>query len=201
MPMKKFYFPVENKINICPRRLFCNRIVRSSILCEICGGHNRSVFSVPSARRWNQSLPTTPRMTSRNTSRSTTPVSKSVRISPHVSSHSSPLRPSTEFTRPIHSILRRRSVPPNVARFTLPVQPRPAASRGTRDVPLRTLEQLPIPRYYRLYNDVSFRELYHFSRLLDTYLDPNRTSGHNYSSVIRDFALDQQLPSTVTSAA
>ena len=81
------------------------------------------------------------------------------------------------------------------------MEPRPAVSRSVRDAPIRTLEQLPIPRYYRLYNDVSFRELYHFSRLLDTYLDPNRTSGRHYSSVIRDFALDQQLPSTVTSAA
>jgi hypothetical protein len=65
------------------------------------------------------------------------------------------------------------------------------------------LEQFSIPRYYRLYNDVSFREMYNFSRILDTYLDPNRTAtaAKDYSTMVKNFALDQQLPTEVTSAA
>jgi hypothetical protein len=64
------------------------------------------------------------------------------------------------------------------------------------------LEQFSIPRYYRLYNDVSFREMYNFSRILDTYLDSNRTTTTNdYSTMVKNFALDQQLPTEVTSAA
>jgi hypothetical protein len=61
------------------------------------------------------------------------------------------------------------------------------------------LDQFSIPRYYRLYNDVGFREMYNFSRVLDTYLDRNQTS--DYSSMVKNFALEQQLPSSITSAA
>lgn len=56
------------------------------------------------------------------------------------------------------------------------------------------LEQFAIPRYYRLYNDVSFRELFHFSRLLDHYIDPTATNIQNYSTLLKNFALDQPTP-------
>jgi len=62
------------------------------------------------------------------------------------------------------------------------------------------LEQFSIPRYYRLYNDASFREMYNFSRVLDTYLDSSRST-KDYSLMAKSFALDQQLPLEVTSAA
>ena len=48
-----------------------------------------------------------------------------------------------------------------------------------------TLEQFRIPRYYRLYNDVAFREIYNFSRLLDSYV-----GSKDYSSLRKSFALE-----------
>ena len=64
-----------------------------------------------------------------------------------------------------------------------------------------SLEQFSIPRYYRLYTDVSFREMYDFSRILDTYLDPSRSTTTDYSSIVKNYALEQQFPSSITSAA
>ncbi|CAF1537141.1 unnamed protein product [Rotaria sp. Silwood1] len=63
------------------------------------------------------------------------------------------------------------------------------------------LKECNIPRYYRLYNEVSFREVYNFSRLLDAYLNTNRISTKDYSSMIKKFALEQQLPPPITSVA
>jgi hypothetical protein len=73
--------------------------------------------------------------------------------------------------------------------------------RSKVDGELHVLEQFSIPRYYRLYNDVSFREMYNFSRILDTYLDPSRSTTTDYSSIVKHYALQQQLPSSITSAA
>jgi hypothetical protein len=61
------------------------------------------------------------------------------------------------------------------------------------------IEQFDIPRYYRLYTDVGFREVYDFSRILDLYL--NRISSRDYSSIIQNFALDHQLPRPITAVA
>jgi hypothetical protein len=70
------------------------------------------------------------------------------------------------------------------------------------DGKMYVLEQFSIRRYYRLYNDVSFREMCNFSRILDIYLDANRTTTtKDYSTMVKNFALDQQLPPEVTSAA
>ena len=63
------------------------------------------------------------------------------------------------------------------------------------------LEQYNIPRYYRLYDDVSFRDIYNFSRILNAYLDSNRTSTKLYSSMIKNFALEHRLPLPITSTA
>lgn len=102
-------------------------------------------------------------------------------------------------SRPIRSILRSRSVPP-VVRFDKPVEspyfPTPEI-RGNID----DLQQYSIPRYYRLYDDVSFRQMYNFSRMLDGNLASDRISRKTYSSLIKDFALDQQIPSPITSVA
>ena len=48
------------------------------------------------------------------------------------------------------------------------------------------LEEFRIPRYYRLYNDVAFREIYNFSRLLDSYV-----GSKDYASLRKSFALEQ----------
>jgi hypothetical protein len=61
------------------------------------------------------------------------------------------------------------------------------------------LEQSNIPRYYRLYSDAGFREVYDFSRMLDLYL--NRINSRDYSSIIQNFALENQLPRPITAVA
>jgi len=151
--------------------------------------------------RLNQSLPNSPRLLSRNVTRSTTPVSKSVRISTEPISTPTRVHSSTSSSRPLVSILRRSSVP-TIPR-TNKLSDTSHVWRSKVDGQIYVLEQFSIPRYYRLYNDASFREMYKFSRLLDTYLDTNRTTTttKDYSSMIKSFALDQQVPSTVTSAA
>jgi hypothetical protein len=70
--------------------------------------------------------------------------------------------------------------------------------KNTSDGKVYILKQFSIPRYYRLYNDVSFRQVYHFSRILETYL--NRTTPQAYSAIVRNFAVNQQLP-TITIVA
>ncbi len=150
--------------------------------------------------RLNQSLPNSPRLLSRNVTRSTTPVSKSVRISTQSVPPRTRLHSSVSPSRPLVSILRRSTVP------VPPPTSKSAESshvwRSKVDGKMYVLEQFSIPRYYRLYNDVSFREMYNASRVLDIYLDSNRaTTTNDYSAMVKHFALDQQLSTEVTSAA
>lgn len=149
----------------------------------------------------NQSVPNSPRQLSRHSTRSTTPVSKSVRISTQSVPPQTRSQLSTSSTRPIVSILRRGSVPAP----PLPQrEPRQSSYTWKSQVDGETSvsEQFSIPRYYRLYNDAEFREVYNFSRVLDTYLDPNRpTTTNDYSTMVKSFALDHQKSSEVTSAA
>ncbi|CAF5181001.1 unnamed protein product, partial [Rotaria magnacalcarata] len=106
---------------------------------------------------------------------------------------------SRSASRPIVSILRPSSV------LTAPKSNKFSESshvwRTAADGEMYALQQFTIPRYYRLYNDVSFREMYNFSRMLDTYLDSNRTSTKDYSSLVKKFAFEQELMSPVTSIA
>ncbi|CAF1166687.1 unnamed protein product [Rotaria sordida] len=141
--------------------------------------------------RLNQSLPNTSHPLNRCTKRSTTPISKSVRIS------TQPVPPhrSRSVSQPLVSILRHSSVP-DMSRSTKLIESSHIWKSKSND-----LKECDIPRYYRLYNDVSFREVYNFSRLLDTYLATNRISTKDYSSMIKKFALEQQLPSPITSVA
>ncbi|CAF2831824.1 unnamed protein product [Rotaria sp. Silwood2] len=151
--------------------------------------------------RLNQSLPNTPRLLSRCTTRSTTPVSKSVRIS----TQSVPPRNtihcrSRSASRPLVSILRHSSSVPAIPRSTKLVEPT-HIYQSKVDGKIYDLKEFTIPRYYRLYNDVSFREIYNFSRLLDAYLETNRTITKDYSTMIKNFALDHLLPSAITSVS
>ncbi len=148
--------------------------------------------------RLNQSVPSSPHLLSRNVTRSTTPVSKSVRITTESVSPQTHSRPSTSASRPIVSILRRSSVPATPRTNKLVESSH--VWRSKVDGKMYVLEQFSIPRYYRLYNDASFREMYNFSRVLDTYLDSSRST-KDYSLMARNFALDRQLPLEVTSAA
>ncbi len=149
----------------------------------------------------HQSVPNSPRLSSRRVTRSTTPVSKSVRISTQSVPPQTRTRPSTtsSASRPIVSILRHSSVPATPR--SNKVVESSHVWRSKVDGKMYVLEQFSIPRYYRLYNDVSFREMYNFSRILDTYLDPNRTTTKDYATMVKSFALDQQLPTEVTSTA
>lgn len=151
--------------------------------------HDRLLLPRHLPYRLNQSLPSSPRKLSRRSTRSTTPVSKSVRIS----THSVPPRVirSHSPSRPIVSILRRSSVPTQTNQILSSI-----------DVRKSQLTQSSIPRYYRLYNDAEFREVYNISRVLDTYLDPTRPSATNdYSTLAKSFAIDHQIPTQITSAA
>ena len=136
-----------------------------------------------------------PRLLTRNLTRTNHSNRKSVRIS----TAPSPVRvrePSALVTQPIISILRRPT-PTSTSR-----RPRLTETshiwKDETEGKVYVLKQFSIPRYYRLYNDVSFREIYNFSRLLETYL--NRTNLDNYSSIVKHFAIEQQLP-TITSVA
>ncbi|CAF1318490.1 unnamed protein product, partial [Rotaria sp. Silwood1] len=108
-------------------------------------------------------------------------------------------RRSRSASRPLVSILRHSSVP------AIPRPTRLVESshiyKSKVDGKIYDLKEFTIPRYYRLYNDVSFREIYNFSRLLDAYLQTNRTITEDYSKMIKNFALKQQLPSPITSVA
>lgn len=144
----------------------------------------------------NTTLPVSPRLLTRNLTRSNHSTRKSVRIS----TIPDPIRlrePSTLSTQPIVSILRRPVHPPSIIRSSRVTE----ASHVWRDETegkVYILKQFSIPRYYRLYNDVSFREIYNFSRILETYL--HRTTAENYSSIVRQYAVQQQLP-PITSVA
>jgi len=164
---------------------------------------NMNCFSLVSPRQYpyrlpyrlNQSLPTTPRQISRTGTRSTTPISKSVRISTQSTPPNTRLRHSSSGSRPIVSILRRSSAPYTPRSSKLIETPH--VWRSKIDGNVYSLKKFSIPRYYRLYNDVSFREMYNFARIFDTYLTPPR----DYSSLITDYALQQQVLSPITSAA
>ena len=139
--------------------------------------------------------------------RATTPVQKTVRISsmPTRVSSSSPIRqrsPSSKMSpsspRPLVSILRRNSAP--ISPKSSKSSPSLHVWKSKVDGNVYVLEQFSIPRYYRLYNDVSFREIYNFSRALDAYLTPNQINHDNYSSMLKSFALENSSTSSVTGA-
>lgn len=145
--------------------------------------------------RLNSSLPSSPRLLTRNITRTNNSIRKSVRIS----TTPDPIRlrePSTLINQPIVSILRRPTS------TSTPRSSRLAETshiwRDETEGKVYILKQFSIPRYYRLYNDVSFREIYNFSRLLETYF--HGAPSDKYSSIIKHFAIDQQLP-TITSVA
>lgn len=152
--------------------------------------------------RLHRSLPPSPRSSPRPVTCSTASRSKSVRISTQsIPSQPRPRPSPTSTPRPIVSILRRSSIP---APPRMPQQPVVESSHvWTSKVDGKTyvLEQFSIPRYYRLYNDASFREMYQFSRMLDTYLDTNESPMKDYSTMVKNFAVDQQLPSEIPSVA
>jgi hypothetical protein len=136
--------------------------------------------------RSNSLLPNSTRLLTRNLIRSTP---KSVRIS----------------TIPDQIRLREPSIPQPIVPILRRTTPNSTSRRlsetshiwkDNSDGKIYILKQFSIPRYYRLYNDVSFREIYNFSRILNTYV--NRTNSENYSSIIKNFALQQLLP-TLTS--
>ena len=65
------------------------------------------------------------------------------------------------------------------------------------------LEQFNIPRYYRLYHDVNFRQIYNFSRIVHSYLNSNQMNSKDYSTIVKNFALQQQqqqLPTIISAA-
>jgi hypothetical protein len=150
--------------------------------------------------RLNQSVPCSPRLSSRSVTRSRTPTPKSVRISTQSVPPQTRRHPSISPSRPIVSILRRSS-PPTTIRTNKLVES-PHVWRSKVDGQMYVLDQFSIPRYYRLYNDASFREIYNAARIFDIYLNSNRTaSTKDYSAIVKSFALDSQLPPTITSAA
>ena len=125
---------------------------------------------------------------SRAGTRPTTPVSKSVRISTRSMPVSPRTRPSPSVSRPIVSILRRSSIPSA-----------PHVWRSRVDDKVHSLPPMNVPRYYRLYNDASFREMYNISRALDDCMTPERT--RDYASLLTNFVLDQPVPSAIIGAA
>jgi hypothetical protein len=139
--------------------------------------------------RLNQLLPSSPRLLTRNLTRSKNTIPKSIRIS-------TVREPSKPICGPMVSILRRKN--PNLISRSCRFIEASHVWRNESDGKVYILRQFSIPRYYRLYNDVSFREIYNFSRILETFL--NRTTPQIYSSIVRNFALEQQLP-TITSVA
>lgn len=179
------------------KNIFCSRLKQHfHLFCCCC-------LASPCRYRYrlHRSVPNSPRSLTRNVTRSTTPVSKSVRISTQSVPSPTHSRPSpTSTPRPIVSILRRSSVPA-VPRPSQPLVESSHVWTSKVDGKTYVLEQFSIPRYYRLYNDASFREMYQFSRMLDTYLDSNETPRKDYSTMVKNFAVDQQLPSEITSVA
>lgn len=146
--------------------------------------------------RTNQSMPTTPRSTRPNT-RSTTPSQKSVRIlSPTQTLATSTTRQSkSPSSRSINSILRRTDLSQAPRRSTdqTPKPPTSHVWKSKVDGQVYVLDQFSIPRYYRLYNDASFREIYNASRVLDNCLTNKQDNVESYSSFVRSFALEQPL--------
>ncbi|CAF4697537.1 unnamed protein product [Rotaria sp. Silwood1] len=154
--------------------------------------------------RLNQSLISSPRLLTRNVIRSIPSLSKSVRISTNHEyiPNENYLRKQTSslkiLSRPTVSILRRNVSTSTTCSHQL-VEPS-HIWKSNIDGTVYLLEQFSIPRYYRLYNDVTFREIYNFSRLLESYINNSGLTSKDYSSIIKNFALKQQLP-TITSIA
>lgn len=154
--------------------------------------------------RLNETFPQSSRSTPRRASRSTTPTVKSVRITTKKDRIPKQIRFDEETMaksstpRPVVSILRR-SNPSSTSRPRRIVE-KSHIWKNDIDGKVYILDQFSIPRYYRLYNDVSFREVYQFSRLLESYLDPHHRPSEAYASMIKDFALEQRLP-TIRNAA
>jgi len=165
----------------------------------------RNQFRLPF--RLNQSVPESPRLTSRNVSRSTTPTAKtSVRISTKKDRGIKQIRFDEETlvkssnSRPTtRSILRRQSTNSSNTRSRRVVD-KSHIWKNDIDGKVYVLDQFSIPRYYRLYNDVSFREVYQFSRLLESYIERHETANDTYTSLIKEFALEQRLPAVTTVA-
>lgn len=101
-------------------------------------------------------------------------------------------------SRPLVSILRRKDSrsATNSRKIIDPSHVWKSDTDGT----VYILKQFSIPRYYRLYNDVSFRQIYYFSCMLQSYSTHNRITSKDYSSIVKSFAVEQQLP-TITSLA
>ncbi len=160
-------------------------------MCLFLVSPRRYNFRLP--YRLNQSNSYSPRLSTR---------SKSVRISTDndiIPIRKSPsLSKTKSHSRPIVSILRRNNSNSTLQSRRL-VDPS-HIWKSDDDGKIYILDQFSIPRYYRLYNDVSFREVYHFSRLLEPYLQRKRSNSRAYSSIVRNFALNGQLP-TITSVA
>lgn len=147
--------------------------------------------------RSNTTLPASPRLLTRKLIRSNHSTRKSVRIStiPDPIHLREPLK---LITQPIVSILRRPANPPSITFRPQRVTETSHVWRDETEGKVYILKQFSIPRYYRLYNDVSFREMYNFSRMLDTYLTP--TTSDKYSSIVKQYALQRQSP-PITSVA
>ncbi|CAF0758952.1 unnamed protein product [Adineta steineri] len=173
--------------------------------------YNNDQISVPhrtnyrSSRNMNSMVSEFSHYSPRNLSRSILPASKRVRIStndiliPNQADLHEPMLSSSSqsIPRPIVSILRRNNI-----NLTSRLHGSNEISQlGRRDMNRNRsmIDQFTIPRYYRLYNDVGFREVYDFSCVLDSYL--NRTTSQDYSSMIQHFALDHQIPAPIISAA
>ncbi|CAF1129915.1 unnamed protein product [Adineta ricciae] len=148
---------------------------------------------------------------SRKLTRSASPGLKRVRIStddvliPNQTRHREPIKSSKSASRPIVSILRHNSptLPPPPSPTTIQYsRRRRETSEAWRNESNRIglpLDQWSIPRYYRLYNDVGFREVYDFSRTLNSY--SARASPRDYASMVHHYAVDHQLPAAITSPA
>ncbi|CAF0767186.1 unnamed protein product [Adineta steineri] len=172
--------------------------------------YNNDQISVPhrtnyrSSRDTNSMVSEFSHYSPRNLSRSILPASKRVRISttdiliPNQAHLHEPMSSSSQsIPRPIVSILRRNNI-----NLTARLHGSNEISQlGRRDMNKNRsmIDQFTIPRYYRLYNDVGFREVYDFSCVLNSYL--NRTTSQDYSSMIQHFALDHQIPAPIISAA
>lgn len=164
----------------------------------------RNQFRLPF--RLNQSVPESPRLTSRNVSRATTPTAKpSVRTPAKKERVIKQIRFDDETMakssspRPAGSILRRSTTNASNARSRRLVD-KSHIWKNDVDGKVYILDQFSIPRYYRLYNDASFREVYQFSRLLESYIDRHEKATDTYTSLIKDFALAHRLPAVTTVA-
>jgi len=196
---ENFFYPIPETTVSQPTNKFKQRARTNSYF-------DRQVLSLVSPRRYNfrfayRTNPSSPRLLTRNLTRSANSLGKSVRIctEPAAGESFRIRRTSKTFPRPIVSILRRSATTTTSSiRSQSTIEPSSHTWTNESDGKVYVLQQFSIPRYYRLYNDVSFREVYYFSCLLDKYI--NRTTPSNYSNIVRNYAIQQQLP-TLSSAA